>query len=254
MFTEMISSSVFVGTPMAHFSIDTSFSMSGSATRTIPVYLDNIVPISVFEMTLMDMPDGLIVTSVNPVGRFSDVGGLFLDNTGEDEDGNCFIFGYTVGTAIPSGSGPIFELTIQRKNTFGGQLGVFFGDVTARDENTSEVTVSGSGYAMLSVALELTDTFIIPDRYKLYQNYPNPFNPKTVIQYDIPELSQVSLTIYDLSGREINQLVNEAQSPGLKTMVWDGKDFMGNKMGAGVYIYQLKSDNYVESKKMIFVK
>ena len=254
MFTEMISSSVFVGTPMAHFSIDTSFSMSGSATRTIPVYLDNIVPISVFEMTLMDMPDGLIVTSVNPVGRFSDVGGLFLDNTGEDEDGNCFIFGYTVGTAIPSGSGPIFELTIQRKNTFGGQLGVFFGDVTARDENTSEVTVSGSGYAMLSVALELTDTFIIPDRYKLYQNYPNPFNPKTVIQYDIPELSQVSLTIYDLSGREINQLVNEAQSPGLKTMVWDGKDFMGNKMSAGVYIYQLKSDNYVESKKMIFVK
>ena len=81
MFTEMISSSVFVGTPMAYFSIDTSFSMSGSATRTIPVYLDNIVPISVFEMTLMDMPDGLIVTSVNPVGRFSDVGGLFLDNT-----------------------------------------------------------------------------------------------------------------------------------------------------------------------------
>ena len=254
MFTEMISSSVFVGTPMAHFSIDTSFSMSGSATRTIPVYLDNIVPISVFEMTLMDMPDGLIVTSVNPVGRFSDVGGLFLDNTGEDEDGNCFVFGYTVGTAVPSGSGPIFELTVQRKNSFGGQLGLFFGDVSARDENTNEVTVCGTGYAMLSVALELTDTFIFPNQYKLYQNYPNPFNPSTVIQYDIPELSQISLTLYDLSGREINQLVKEIQPPGLKTVVWDGKDFMGNRMGAGIYIYQLKSGNYVESKKMIFVK
>ena len=254
MFTEMISSSVFVGTPMAHFSIDTSFSMSGSATRTIPVHLDNIVPISVFEMTLMDMPDGLIVTSVNPVGRFSDVGGLFLDNTGEDEDGNCFVFGYTVGTAVPSGSGPIFELTVQRKNSFGGQLGLFFGDVSARDENTNEVTVCGTGYAMLSVALELTDTFIFPNQYKLYQNYPNPFNPSTVIQYDIPELSQISLTLYDLSGREINQLVKEIQPPGLKTVVWDGKDFMGNRMGAGIYIYQLKSGNYVESKKMIFVK
>jgi len=254
MYTEMISSSVFVGTPMAHFSIDTSFSMSGSATRTIPVHLDNIVPISVFEMTLMDMPDGLIVTSVNPVGRFSDVGGLFLDNTGEDEDGNCFIFGYTVGTAVPSGSGPIFELTIQRKNSFGGQLGLLFGDVSARDENTNEVTVCGTGYAMLSVALELTDISIIPNQYKLYQNYPNPFNPSTVIQYDVPELSQISLTLYDLSGREINQLVKETQPPGLKTVVWDGKDFMGNKMGAGIYIYQLKSGNYVESKKMIFVK
>ena len=254
MYTEIISSSVFVGTPTAHFSIDTSFSMSGTATRTIPVHLDNIVPISVFEMTLMDMPDGLIVTSVNPVGRFSDVGGLFLDNTGEDEDGNCFVFGYTVGTAVPSGSGPIFELTVQRKNSFGGQLGLFFGDVSARDENTNEVTVCGTGYAMLSVALELTDTFIIPNQYKLYQNYPNPFNPLTVIQYDVPELSQISLTLYDLSGREINQLVKETQPPGLKTVVWDGKDFMGNRMGAGIYIYQLKSGNYVESKKMILVK
>mgnify|MGYP000973503486 FL=1 len=131
---------------------------------------------------------------------------------------------------------------------------MFFGDVTARDENTDEVTVAGTGYAMLSVALELTDTFIMPDRYKLHQNYPNPFNPTTVIQYDVPELSKVSLTIYDLSGREINQLVNDTQSPGLKTIVWDGKDFTGNRMGAGVYIYQLKSGNFVESKKMIFVK
>ena len=107
---------------------------------------------------------------------------------------------------------------------------------------------------MLSVALELTDSFIIPNQYKLYQNYPNPFNPTTVIQYDIPNLSQVSLTIYDLSGRQINQLVNDTQSPGLKTIVWDGKDVMGNRMGAGVYIYQLKSDNHIESKKMIFIK
>ena len=131
---------------------------------------------------------------------------------------------------------------------------MFFGDVSARDENTNEVTVCGTGYAMLSVALELTDTFIFPNQYKLYQNYPNPFNPSTVIQYDIPELSQISLTLYDLSGREINQLVKEIQPPGLKTVVWDGKDFMGNRMGAGIYIYQLKSGNYVESKKMIFVK
>ena len=133
-------------------------------------------------------------------------------------------------------------------------LGLFFGDVSARDVNTYEVTVCGTGYAMLSVALELTDTFIIPNQYKLYQNYPNPFNPSTVLQYDVPELSQISLTLYDLSGREINQLVKETQQPGLKTVVWDGKDFMGNRMGAGIYIYQLKSGYYVESKKMIFVK
>ena len=254
MFTEMIAPSVFVGTPMAHFSIDTTMSMSGYATETIPVFLDNIVPISVFEMTLMDMPDGIIVTSVNPAGRFLDAGGLFLDNSGEDEDGNCFVFGYTVGTPIPVGAGPIFELTVQRKNYFGGNVALLFGNVTARDENTNEVTVGATGHGVLSVALGVKDEFILPNQYKLYQNYPNPFNPTTVIQYDVPELTKITLTIYDLSGREVIQLVNDTQSPGLKTIVWDGRDFNGNRMGAGVYIYQLKSSNHIESKKMIFVK
>ena len=107
---------------------------------------------------------------------------------------------------------------------------------------------------MLSVALEISDSFTIPNQYKLYQNYPNPFNPTTVIQYDVPEISQTTLNIFDLSGRQINQLINDAQSPGLKTIIWDGKDFLGNRVGAGIYIYQLKSGNFIESKKMIFVK
>jgi flagellar hook assembly protein FlgD len=75
-----------------------------------------------------------------------------------------------------------------------------------------------------------------------------------VIQYDLPEKSKVKLTIYDLAGRQVRSLVNESQAPGLKTIVWDARDGMGNKMGAGVYIYQLKTDNYIDSKKMILVK
>jgi len=94
----------------------------------------------------------------------------------------------------------------------------------------------------------------LPNRYTLYQNYPNPFNPVTVIQYDLPEISKVKLTIYDLAGRQVRSLVNESQALGLKTIVWDARDDMGNKIGAGVYIYQLKTDNYIDSKKMILVK
>jgi hypothetical protein len=254
MYTEVISPSVFVGTPMAHFSLDADITMSGYATETVTISLDNILPISVFEMLLIDMPDGLLVTAVNPAGRFADVGGLLLDNSGEDEYGNCFIFGYTVGSAIPAGSGPVLELSVQRKNYFGGHLGLFFGDVTARDENTDEVTVGATGYGVFSIALGTIDDIALPNRYTLYQNYPNPFNPVTVIQYDLPEKSKVKLTIYDLAGRQVRSLVNESQAPGLKTIVWDARDGMGNKMGAGVYIYQLKTDNYIDSKKMILVK
>ena len=254
MYTESINPSIFVGTPMANFSLDTNLTMSGYAADNITISLDNIVPISVFEMLLMDMPDGLLVTAVNPAGRFADVGGLLLDNSGEDEDGNCFIFGYTIGSGIPAGTGPILELSVQQKNYFGGHLGLFFGDVTARDENTNEVTVGATGYGMFSIALGTIDDISLPNRYTLYQNYPNPFNPVTVLQYDLPELSNVKLTIYDLAGRQVKSLVHETQAPGLKTIVWDARDDMGNKMGAGVYIYQLKTDNFIASKKMILVK
>ena len=254
MFTEMILPSIFVGTPMAHFSLDTNLTMSGYATESIVISLNNIVPISVFEILLRDMPDGLLVTAVNPAGRFADAGGLLLDNSGEDADGNCFIFGYTVGSAIPSGSGPVLELSVQRKNYFGGHLGLFFSDVIARDENTDEVTVSATGYGMFSIALGTINHIALPNRYTLYQNYPNPFNPVTVIQYDLPKLSNVKLSIYDLAGRQVRSLVNESLAPGMKTIIWDARDDKGNKMGAGVYIYQLRTDNYVASKKMILVK
>ena len=254
MYTESINPSIFVGTPMAKFSLDTNLTMSGYAADNITISLENIVPISVFEMLLIDMPDGLSVTAVNPAGRFVDVGGSLLDNSGEDEDGNCFIFGYTIGSAIPVGTGPILEISVQQKNYFGGHLGLFFGDVTARDENTNEVTVSATGYGMFSIALETIDDIALPNRYTLYQNYPNPFNPVTVLQYDLPELSNVELTIYDLAGRQVRSLLHETQAPGLKTIIWDARDDMGNKMGAGVYIYQLKTDNFIASKKMILVK
>ena len=254
MYTESINPSIFVGTPMAKFSLDTNLTMSGYTADNITISLDNIVPISVFEMLLIDMPDGLFVTAVNPAGRFADVGGSLLDNSGEDEDGNCFIFGYTIGSAVPVGTGPILEISVQQKDYFGGHLGLFFGDVTARDENTNEVTVSATGYGMFSIALGTIDDIALPNRYTLYQNYPNPFNPVTVLQYDLPELSNVELTIYDLAGRQVRNLLHEKQAPGLKTIVWDARDDMGNKMGAGVYIYQLKTDSFITSKKMILVK
>ncbi len=75
MYTESINPSIFVGTPMAKFSLDTNLTMSGYAADNITISLDNIVPISVFEMLLKDMPDGLFVTAVNPAG--SDVCNAF---------------------------------------------------------------------------------------------------------------------------------------------------------------------------------
>ena len=88
----------------------------------------------------------------------------------------------------------------------------------------------------------------------LRQNYPNPFNPRTVIQYEIPTQGRVTITIYDILGREVVRLVDAVQGPGYKAITWGGKNESGLPVGAGLYFYQLKTAAYVNTKKMILVR
>jgi hypothetical protein len=89
----------------------------------------------------------------------------------------------------------------------------------------------------------------VTDKYILKQNFPNPFNPYTFIQYSIPKANDVTLKVYDMTGREVVELVNKYQNAG-DYMV----QFNGNNLGSGVYIYKLICGNIVETKKMILVK
>ncbi len=94
----------------------------------------------------------------------------------------------------------------------------------------------------------------VPKRFSLEQNYPNPFNPETQIGYQLSARSFVSLTIYDLLGREIKTLLNEEQSSGRYHITWDGTDHFGNKVPSGIYMYTLRTGNSVISKKMVLMK
>lgn len=89
----------------------------------------------------------------------------------------------------------------------------------------------------------------IPEDFVLKQNYPNPFNPVTYIEFYIPELSLVSVTIYDLSGREIEKLVDQALSPGKFRVDWDA-----SMLPSGVYFYMMETEKFSDSKKMILIK
>lgn len=89
----------------------------------------------------------------------------------------------------------------------------------------------------------------IPDEYALSQNYPNPFNPVTKIRYDIPEGSSVKLTVYDMLGREVTQLVNEYKDAGSYEAVWNGVD-----QTSGVYFYRIEAGSFTKEMKMILVK
>jgi hypothetical protein len=86
-------------------------------------------------------------------------------------------------------------------------------------------------------------------KFTLSQNYPNPFNPTTTVNYQIPELSFVTLKVYDVLGNEIATLVNEEKPAGSYEV-----DFSGNNLTSGIYFYQLQAGEFIETKKMILLK
>jgi hypothetical protein len=102
--------------------------------------------------------------------------------------------------------------------------------------------------------LALDDDMMIPGEFALYNNYPNPFNPTTVLDYDIPENSFVNITIYDMTGRMVKTLVNSNQSAGFRSVVWDATNFVGQPVATGVYFYKIVAGDFVQMKKMVFVK
>jgi hypothetical protein len=104
----------------------------------------------------------------------------------------------------------------------------------------------------LTTAVE--DGKTLPAQFSLAQNYPNPFNPATRIIYDIAEGGDVRLTIFNLKGQEVTVLVAGHQSRGTHRVTWDGRDRNGRLMSAGLYIYRLESGNFVESRRMLFLK
>jgi hypothetical protein len=106
--------------------------------------------------------------------------------------------------------------------------------------------------AVKSADIEITGR---PAHFELSQNYPNPFNPATTITYQLPNDGvDVHITIYNILGQVVKTLVNEQKNAGVYSVVWDGKNDEGIAVTSGVYIYQLKSGNFMQSKKLMMLK
>ncbi|MEE9450264.1 MAG: T9SS type A sorting domain-containing protein, partial [Ignavibacteriaceae bacterium] len=93
------------------------------------------------------------------------------------------------------------------------------------------------------------ETSFSPGSFLLAQNYPNPFNPTTTINYQISEIGFVALKVFDVLGNEISTLVNEEKPAGSYEV-----DFDSQGLSSGIYFYKLQAGNFVETKKMVFLK
>ena len=94
----------------------------------------------------------------------------------------------------------------------------------------------------------------LPQAYTLHQNYPNPFNASTLITYQLPRSSEVTLTIYNLTGQKVATLVEGVREGGTFSIRWDGRDDRGHDLATGVYLYRLLAGTQVETRKLVLVR
>jgi len=115
-----------------------------------------------------------------------------------------------------------------------GFIGTIGGGVYVTEFSTTSVKTANNG---------------IIRGYRLDQNYPNPFNPTTVIDYQLPAMSIVSLKVYDMLGREVQTLVNGRQEAGLHSVTFNPRF-----LASGLYFYRLKAGSYSETKKLVVLR
>lgn len=89
----------------------------------------------------------------------------------------------------------------------------------------------------------------MPTVFRLYNNYPNPFNPVTTIKYDVPKNSFVKISVYDVLGKLVTQLVNQDMKPGKYEANWNAENF-----ASGVYFYKFEAETFTDLKKMVLLK
>ena len=95
---------------------------------------------------------------------------------------------------------------------------------------------------------------LLPRTPILHQNYPNPFNSTTNIVLELPNKGHVSLKVYDITGKEINRLINEVLPEGQHSIIWDGKDSSGREVASGIYIAYFLASGVSASRKLLLLK
>lgn len=134
--------------------------------------------------------------------------------------------------------------------SYGNTIVVFGG----KDENGQVVPYLEKLVQVTSGTDVVDDTNILPKDDRLLQNYPNPFNPSTTISFELSRFSSISLDIYSTLGEHVITLKHGEFNAGRYFTTWDGIDKFGNKVPSGIYFLRLRTDNLIQTRKMVLLK
>lgn len=165
-------------------------------------------------------------------------------------------YNFLIGTSNPIYASTTFADTVVADTTvkiMGLALNkVYYWKVAAKNDlGTSPWSVVSAFKTVTSIGIENDEP--IPTEYALLQNYPNPFNPSTVISFNLKEAGMVSLKVYDILGKEVADLVNEYKNAGTYRVEFNSH-LTGQNLASGLYIYTIRTNNFLFSRKMLLIK
>jgi hypothetical protein len=164
----------------------------------------------------------------------------------ELEDGRIRVGGFHVQPIASASSGELFRLIFELKSDAVTLNQLAMSGMV--DDLQDAVVTTASGEVITS----------LPTAYALHQNFPNPFNPETRIRFDIPKVSAdgvlVTIKIYNIKGQLMRTVLNEKRPAGSHSVLWDGKNDLGQPAASGTYFYTITAGDFKESRKMIMVK
>ena len=191
-------------------------------------------------------------------------GGLLVENLSYSEYAGYLqvpVGDYTIDVTAHGSEEPVASFAAPLSG-FGGGTGIVFASgflASVSDSAFSLILTTPSGYSVqlpsATTALSTIDEMNInPSAFSLNQNYPNPFNPSTTISFDVYEASRVSLSVFDLNGRLVKNLMSGNLGSGTYHIDWNGKNTKGLSVAGGVYFYSITSDENSIIKKMSLIK
>jgi hypothetical protein len=136
-------------------------------------------------------------------------------------------------------------------------IGVSNADSTILNETPILFTVLNgqvSGETDFTASTAAVSDSGLPEKFRVYPAFPNPFNPMTTFRYDLQEDAMVNITIYDMLGRIVNNLVSSQQSAGYKSVRWNATNDAGSPVSAGLYLYMIQAGDFRQTKKMVLLK
>jgi len=228
---------------------DNSLSAVSNGTETIEIQLNNDQPIAGLQF-IIHSSSNVALREIHKSERTSSTNWMIASNLINDTTLSVVIVSSDL-SYFSSGKGSVAEVTFLSDNNQSGAQAISFTGVVAADPQAQLVDLSANGLILngqdQSASIQSSD-------FSLGQNYPNPFNPSTRITYELKRDAHVSLTVFDITGRQVSVLAEQYQSKGTYTVTWNSSENRFGQLASGTYFARLQVGDHVVTKKMLLTK